>query len=262
VVKVVTRTDATPRKYVVSYQGDREAYPDNGAVGLTFPFQAPAALQVTSSRAFQIGLENPIVPVTEPTEFFKTSQYFQDNGFSSRYAMDRAHQPIVDRVRDLLRTDPSPPQDKLRVLDLGCGNGALVRKVAELHPGVVPAGIDFSPDKITHARQLQPRFESEFQVSNLFDAEAFDPDGGENYLTILMVGRLIEVPMSTARQFLERLQARTRHLLVYAYDDYVRQVGPLSAMAARVGVELLDPDPGSSVSLARVGLISSSNESN
>ena len=57
-------------------------------------------------------------------------------------------------------------------------------------------------------------------------------------LTILMLGRLIEVPMLTAREFLDRLRSRTRHFLVYAYDDYIQQFGPLSSMAAQVGIRL------------------------
>jgi SAM-dependent methyltransferase len=247
---MVTRTDATAEKYVVTYRGDASAYPDHGAGGLLFPFRAPPALQITSSRAFQSGLENPIMVVDEPAEFLKAPDYFRDNGFSSRYAMDRSHRPIVDLVCNTLRGRASSPEDRLRVLDLGCGNGALVRKIAELHPGVVPAGIDFSPEKIARARQWQRQFEGEFRVGNLFDAEA--PEGGENHLTILMLGRLIEVPTSTVREFLERLRLRTRYLLVYAYDDYIKQFGSLSSMAAQVGVRLLDTEPGKNLSLAEV----------
>jgi SAM-dependent methyltransferase len=258
VVKIVTRTDATPDKYVVTYRGDGRVYPDQGAAGLAFPFRAPAAMQITLSRAFRDGLENPIVPVEEPAEFLNTSDYFRDNGFSSRYAMDRSHRPILDLARDVLGAISPSPGDRIRVLDLGCGNGALVRKIAELHPGVVPAGIDLSPDKIARARRWQHQFEDEFRVANLFDAEALD--GGEIDITILMLGRLIEVPMATARQFLERLRDRTRHLLVYAYDDYIRQFGPLASMAAQVGIRLLDPEPGKNLSLAEFDLVCGSNE--
>jgi SAM-dependent methyltransferase len=210
---------------------------------------------ITSSRSFQKGIENPIVTMEEPAEFIKSSEYFRDNGFSSKYAMDRSHRPIIDLVGNLLRGLSSPPKDRLRVLDLGCGNGALVRKLADLHPAVVPAGVDLSPEKIFRAQQWHRRFAGEFRVASLFDADIFDGRGSDcddNYLTILMLGRLIEVPRPIARQFLERLRGRTHHILVYAYDDYLQKFGPLARMAADAGIRLLDPDPGKNLSLAEV----------
>lgn len=58
VLKVSTRTDATPSKYVVRRQG--EAYPAEGAQGLTFPYCKPERPLLTQSRAFQRGLVNPV----------------------------------------------------------------------------------------------------------------------------------------------------------------------------------------------------------
>jgi hypothetical protein len=58
VLKVSTRTDATPSKYVVRRQGD--AYPADGAQGLTFPYRVPRKPRLTESRPFQRGLANPV----------------------------------------------------------------------------------------------------------------------------------------------------------------------------------------------------------
>ena len=62
VVKVSTKTDATPRKYTVRRIGD--AYPAEGVRGLVFPYRQPGRAMLTSSRAFQRGLMNPI-PILE-----------------------------------------------------------------------------------------------------------------------------------------------------------------------------------------------------
>ena len=57
-----SRTDATPDKYVVTYQGDGlDPTPLRGLPGLTFPFRAPATLQITGAGPSGNGLENPIV---------------------------------------------------------------------------------------------------------------------------------------------------------------------------------------------------------
>jgi hypothetical protein len=58
VLKVSTLTDATARKYVVKRKGD--AYPLEGAQGLSFPYRLPTRPILTASRGFQRGLDNPI----------------------------------------------------------------------------------------------------------------------------------------------------------------------------------------------------------
>ena len=65
VLKITTMTDATARKYVVRRHGD--AYPPEGAVGLSFPYRQPHVPLLTQSLGFQRGLENPIaLPDAEP----------------------------------------------------------------------------------------------------------------------------------------------------------------------------------------------------
>jgi hypothetical protein len=58
VVKIITRTDATARKYVVRRAGD--LYPDEGGHGLTFPYRSRRIPLLTQSPAFRRGLDNPI----------------------------------------------------------------------------------------------------------------------------------------------------------------------------------------------------------
>lgn len=58
ILKVSTRTDATPSKYVVRREG--ETFPLEGVQGLNFPYRIPRKLLLTQSPGFQSGLDNPI----------------------------------------------------------------------------------------------------------------------------------------------------------------------------------------------------------
>jgi hypothetical protein len=58
VLKVCTRTDATPSKYVIRRHG--EAYPAEGAQGLTFAYRMPRRPLLTTSMTFHRGLANPV----------------------------------------------------------------------------------------------------------------------------------------------------------------------------------------------------------
>jgi SAM-dependent methyltransferase len=249
VVKIVTRTDATPAKYVVDYRGDPGSYPEVGATGLNFPYRAPGTERLSNSRAFQLGLDNPIQEVLPSDTLLNAPWYATDNGFTTRYAMDRSHLPMVERVRILLG-GPLADCSRLKVLDLGCGNGALLRKISSLHPAVVPVGLDLDPEKIGHARQLFGIRAADFLVSDLFSPRAFGDEGERFFLVILMLGRLVEVPLERAAEFLIRLRNCSEHVLVYAYEDYVRQSGALSAMAARVGIFLRHQEATANVSTA------------
>jgi hypothetical protein len=73
-------------------------------------------------------------------------------------------------------------------------------------------------------------------------------------LVILMLGRLTEVPTDKANWLLEKLQTCTQQLLVYAYDDYLRSHTSLNQMATDLGIELIDYQPGATVSLAKINL--------
>jgi SAM-dependent methyltransferase len=250
VVKIVACTDATAERLVVQILGGNQSQIDGAATGLVFPYGEPSRpAAVTSSHRFRLGLDNPIETV-ESDEFASIPWYVRDNGFATQYAMDRSHAPILQRVRKLVESEQQEPR-KLRVLDLGCGNGALARKINRFHPEVIPAGVDVDENKIAHARVLNPLFSTEFTAADLFSLEAI-PEDRDLFLAILMLGRLTEVPLAKARCLLERLERKRTQLLVYAYDDYVHQFGSLASMAEAVGIELLDLDRTADVSTAQV----------
>src|SRR5437868_6272896 len=71
--------------------------------------------------------------------------YYSDNGFPSVEEMDDAHQPIVALATAVLSGTGG------NILDLGCGNGILLKKIHEAQPTSVPFGIDVTPSRIGQA---------------------------------------------------------------------------------------------------------------
>jgi SAM-dependent methyltransferase len=237
VLKVSTRTDATGHEFIVRRQGDR--MPAEAAAGLGFPFRAPNRPGLTHSLAFRKGLEAPIALHTAPPGW-----YASDNGFSARAAMDEAHRPIVELALASIGSTGT-------VLDLGCGNGALLKKIAEAREGIIPFGVDTDESKLEHARQLQPRFGANFIAANMFERVPLDPDTVYS-LVILMPGRLIEVDEEHASRLREWLRGHFQHLLVYGYGEWLTRHQGLEGLAERAGMTLESLHRSQSTGLARM----------
>jgi trans-aconitate methyltransferase len=159
-----------------------------------------------------------------------------DNGFSSREAMDRLHEPIVDLARSTLSGQTG------NVLDLGCGNGMLLSKVCD-GTRVIPFGVDTSKRAIEHARTILPAFSSNFVESDLL---AFGSWNGRPYvLSLLMLGRLKEIGKTNAARLIAELKSKSKEVIVYLYPDWRDQ--KLGEMADELGVrvsELADQNVG------------------
>jgi 2-polyprenyl-3-methyl-5-hydroxy-6-metoxy-1,4-benzoquinol methylase len=239
ILKVSACTDATPLKYVVQRPG--QAYPTEGAQGLGFPYRMPFQPLLTESAGFQRGMENPIEPQSPYPAW-----YASDNGFSSRLAMDRAHQPIVELAVATLsgRGD--------NVLDLGCGNGALLQKILEANPDVVPFGLDFEAEPVEHARLLLPEYADNFRQGDMFQSDWPWSEGRRYALIILMPGRLLEVEPQRAAGLREQLREYCDQLLVYAYGDWLTRYGNLQGLAEQAGLSLLNADAEAVASPATV----------
>lgn len=224
ILKISTRTDATADKYVVRWTGTN--YPREGATGLRFPYQMPRRPLMTEGRAFQLGLKRPAEKPPRP------DWYHLDNGFPSPEMMSELHGPIVALARQQLRNRSGG------VLDLGCGNGALLTKICEGHDGLIPHGVDKNRAALGRARVLLPQFAGNFTEADLFDCDNWC-NGPRYALTLLMAGRLLEVERPIAERLLKRLEASSEAALLYLYPD--SESRSLASVAREMGLLLHDP---------------------
>jgi len=241
VLKVSTRTDATALKYAVQVEGFR--YPAEGAKGLNFPYQSCApslGAQLVSIRSSK----------PKPELGRAADWYWSDNGFSSLTAMNNAHAEIVTLAVNSLSDGNRGPAT---VLDLGCGNGALLRRIKQLTTMTVPFGIDSRPLPISRSQEILGEYSRNLAVGDMFDCEAMWPPGRRYSLVLLMVGKLRDEPPASAARLKEHLRSSCDRLLVYASDEALARFNQdLSAAAAEVGLRLEEWKDGRKVALARV----------
>ncbi len=236
ILKVVSRADATRSKYTVRRPGT--AYPEAGAQGLKFPYQMPRKT-ITESRGYKRGLDNPIEAARA-----RPGWYASDNGFASIAAMDQAHTPIIGVA------DATLDGEAASVLDLGCGNGALLEGLRDANPKVVPYGVEIDAERLEHARTLFPDHVENFTVGDMFSEEIWQ--AGRRYaLVLLMPGRLLEAGPERAAWLREQIKAHCDHVLVYAYGDWLTKYRDLQGLARRAGLSLLSSGSGATVSLAK-----------
>jgi hypothetical protein len=221
VLKASTRTDATAHEFLVRKPGDR--LPAEAARGLVFPFRSPERSGVTQSVSFRRGFAAPIASETQPPAW-----YAPDNGFNTRAAMDEAHRPIVELALETLGESGA-------VLDLGCGNGALLKKIADARSGIIPFGVEMDETKLAHACELQPAFAANFIAGNMFEGVPLDAETVYS-LVLLMPGRLLEVDERAAARLLDWLRGHVVHLIVYAYGEWLTRHGDLAGLAAQAGL--------------------------
>lgn len=222
ILKISTRTDATAKKWVVQWVGT--AYPEEGAIGLRFPYQVPKRPILTSSPGYQRGLAR-----CAQEDSSATWQY-TDNGFSSAAVMQELHRPIVSLARNAMAKESG------NILDLGCGNGTLLGKLCDGRPDLIPYGIDSNEVAVAHARQLWPQFAHNFAEGDFFDVDLWSNETRNYRLVLLMLGRLLEVPREKATRLLHSLRLSSSKVLAYTYPDWGEQ--SLEAIAQQFGLEL------------------------
>lgn len=230
ILKVSTRSDATALKYIVRRPG--RSYPAEGAKGLEFPYRSEIGpmVQISLPKSRQ-ALSDLTETLEGPADWHPT-----DNGFESTAAMDAAHKPILDLVVAALAGRTG------RVLDLGCGNGALLQKIQRAISGIEPFGIDVDPSRIARARELLSANGNSFKVGDMFERDADWLSVDRYALAILMPGRLIEAGPARAGKLTAWLAQSCDRLLVYAYGDWLTRHGGLKGLADKAGIRLLGWD--------------------
>ena len=226
VLRVSARTDASAHKYIVRLYA--ESYPQEGAVGLQFPFQSGPTLRSTNATSFKKGLENPIVELSMPPAWLA-----DDNGFTSEIAMNMAHTQLLEVAKDVL-------PDAETILDLGCGNGALLSRLLRKAPKASPFGIDSNATAIEHSYELFRKFSSHFVHGDLFDNESLWEDGRHYSLALIMPGRIIEQHRDKSERMLKRLAEQCDNVLAYAYGDWIKRYGTLALLAEAAGFIVIE----------------------
>ncbi|MBI5905853.1 MAG: class I SAM-dependent methyltransferase [Deltaproteobacteria bacterium] len=227
VVKVSTTTDSTGAIHTVRWKG--RSFPREGAQGLRFPYSSPPKKQRKASAPRRLDNRESI---RQPSATILPEWYNRDNGFATRFAMDRAHDPIVKLAIATLGNAGGS------ILDLGCGNGALLAKIVNQVPGAIPFGIDLNASAVEHASEVLPTFNGNISVGNLFDADRWAADRRYE-LVILMVGRLREAPPDSAKLVVDALIRCASNTLVYVYSGWSPE--SLSTIVARAGLRLAQP---------------------
>ena len=166
------------------------------------------------------------------------------NGFASPAGMAASHEPIKQLAKQALNGSQA-----LSVLDLGCGNGMLLRKIA-IETGATPFGFELEESKARYAHRLLRRFGGEVKTANIFTAQWPWPDRAFD-LAIVPITAFLDAPYSLIERLSANLTAHARTLLVYAYDDDRQRCGALSAIAERTGIRLLGATLNETASLAQ-----------
>jgi hypothetical protein len=204
---------------------------------------------VTASRLFGINeMIFPALKLVTRTDWTAETQHFSydgtyhkpeawlwtDNGFSDPGAMRRAHTTLLTTVTDAL-----PPA--ARLLDLGCGNGLLARRLTIHRPDVKVAGVDCNPTATAHA----PALLGHWWTSRIQDTDvwrSWSPNA-----VFINPQRLLEMDTPDADRTRAQL-TQVPYVFLYGYPDTTAD--GLEALAARAqlsGVKMLQNTPDVSV---------------
>ena len=125
---------------------------------------------------------------------------WRDNGFPSKEAMEKAHAPLIEAIKQ---------SRAARVLDLGCGNGRLLNAA-----GVeVPIGIDKNKGALSRAEEWFP--EGQYICEDIFGLSIDILHQFEADLVVFMPGRFLEGASPALASYL----AEHENVLIYNYDS-------------------------------------------
>lgn len=162
-----------------------------------------------------------------------TKELWTHNGYSDPAAMMSAHDALIAVLRDRV------PQGG-RIVDLGCGNGMLLKRLKLHRPDVTICGVDINEDAIKSAGMKDNFVHSSIQAGYwpLFNAD----------VALVTPGRLLEMQPDDADQVREWL-AKTPTVCVYSYADWKDPLEKIAADAKLGQVDMLTKLPGVSIGI-------------
>jgi hypothetical protein len=185
VVRVVAETDYTAVEVALQRIGTR--YPAEAPRGLTFPFQraASAPLRVVRKAA-----------AAPPAE----------NGFPTLAAQDAAHRMVLEALGGLTATS---------ALDLGCGNGALLRKIGAARS----VGVEILPDRVAACRALGGVDVHHGAIEDVAGLVYSSVPDFKFDVVLIAKRRFNEMTAAGERRVRAWLAEHATHVLTYSYDD-------------------------------------------
>jgi hypothetical protein len=175
VVKVISTSDALGEKVELERDGN---YPEGGVSGNEF----------LTARQLNLVMQDN----------------WTDNGFSSHFAMKRAHSFILNMLYNI-------PSGAGSVIDLGCGNGALLHKIVKDF-SLIPYGVESDPKKFVQVLL------GHIHLGNIYDYK--DYLDTNHKIALISVNRLSEVESLKASLLLEALRRHVQYLVVYSYEPW------------------------------------------
>jgi len=209
------------------------------------------AMPVKWSQVFGVAeLVSPIVKVSTRSNWTPTMECAEkpgshaevtdalwlDNGFKTAAGMREAHGPLLQALT------VGVPQNA-RVVDLGCGNGLLMRRLKQERHDVKIAGVDTNADAIAHIPPLSGTWWNGTIQSIVW--QGWTPD-----VALINPVRLVEMPPEDAVELRERL-LRLPLVIVYVYSDHINELESLVEQAGLGPVEMLTKTPAVTVGLLK-----------
>lgn len=145
-----------------------------------------------------------------------------DNGFKSPDGMRTSHGPLLDTIVHHV------PQGA-KVVDLGCGNGLLLKRAKLKRPDLKIAGCDIKADAISRAKS---------DLIGSWAHETIQTNGWTRFnadTVIISPVRLVEMTPEDREAVLAALY-KVPHRIVYAYGDCLHEYGSLAKLCAAAGL--------------------------
>lgn len=221
ILKFMAPTDTASENRTVRLRSD--FYPEEAAPGVRFPFLQ--SIEESNAHISSGPVDGPSSSSVLIPEWMAS-----DNGFQSIRQQEDAHRTIVDEVVKRLRG-----KKQAAVMDLGCGNGALLLLICQKLDNVEPFGVDVNADRIAHARLLHPRYVQNFHVGDMFTLQSLWKRKNKYDLVLLMPGRFLEAPSKQGEWLKKRLSGKCEDVLAYAYGDWLRKYDSLAGLVKTAG---------------------------